>query len=118
MLALKKIVDEPEILTTKIKYVYVSFALTGGIALLFAIMPTLFFSDFISSEELKALQQIPADYLNPLLANLREMRIAMFTSDCWRSFFIIVIGTLCLLLFKAKNSRPNTWWAYLLFSVL
>ena len=32
MLALKKIVDEPEILTQKIKYVYASFALTGGIA--------------------------------------------------------------------------------------
>ena len=53
MLALKKIVDEPEILTQKIKYVYASFALTGGIALLFAVMPTMFFSDFISSEEMR-----------------------------------------------------------------
>lgn len=107
MLALKKIVDEPEILTQKIKYVYASFALTGGIALLFAVMPTMFFSDFISSEEMRALQQIPADYLNPLLANLREMRIAMFTADCWRSFFIIVIGTLCLLLYKAKKLKTE-----------
>ena len=107
MLALKKIVDEPEILTQKIKYVYASFALTGGIALLFAVMPTMFFSDFISSEEMRALQQIPADYLNPLLANLREMRIAMFTADCWRSFFIIAIGTLCLLLYKAKKLKTE-----------
>lgn len=107
MLALKKIVDEPEILTQKIKYVYASFALTGGIALLFAVMPTMFFSDFISSEEMRALHQIPADYLNPLLANLREMRIAMFTADCWRSFFIIVIGTLCLLLYKAKKLKTE-----------
>lgn len=27
----------------------------------------------------------------------------MFTADCWRSFFIIVVGTLLLLLFKAKK---------------
>lgn len=107
MLALKKIVDEPELLTKKIKLVYVSFGLTGGIALLFALMPTLFFSDFISSEEMKALQQIPAEYLNPLMANLREMREAMFTADCWRSFFIIVIGTLFLLLYKAGKLRAG-----------
>lgn len=103
MLALKKIVDEPDLLTKNMKAVYTSFALTGGVALLFAVMPTLFFSDFVSSDEMKALQQIPAEYISPLLANLKEMRVAMFTADCWRSFFIIVVGTLCLLLFKAKK---------------
>lgn len=110
MLALKKIVDDPDILTKKIKYVYVSFGLTGGVALLFALMPTLFFSDFVSAEEMKGLQQLPADYFNSigaslpqLIENLGDMRKAMFTADCWRSFFIIVICTLLLLLFKAKK---------------
>lgn len=103
MLALKKIVDEPGLLAKNMKAVYASFALTGGIALLFALMPTLFFSNFVSSSELSALQQIPAEYLSQLLANLKEMRVAMFTADCWRSFFIILVGTLCLLLFKAKK---------------
>lgn len=103
MLALKKIVDEPDLLTKNMKAVYTSFALTGGVALLFAVMPTLFFSNFVSSDEMKALQQIPAEYISPLLANLKEMRVAMFTADCWRSFFVIVVGTLCLLLFKAKK---------------
>lgn len=105
MLALKKIVDEPDILNRKIRWVYTAFALTGGIALLFALMPTVFFSDFVSTNEMHALSQIPAEYLNPLLANLREMRQAMFTADCWRSFWIIVIGTLCLLLFKAGKLK-------------
>ncbi|MDO4159524.1 MAG: YfhO family protein [Prevotellaceae bacterium] len=107
MLAMKKIVDEPEILTKKIKFVYVSFALTGGIALLFALMPTLFFSDFISSSEMRALGSIPSEYLNPLIANLREMRQAMFTADCWRSFFIILVGSFILLLYKAKKLRTE-----------
>ena len=66
MMTLKKIVDEPDILTKKIKYVYISFGLTAGIALLFALMPTLFFSDFISSSEMQALKSIPAEYLTPL----------------------------------------------------
>ncbi len=107
MMALKRITDEPELLTTKIKYVYASFALTGGIALLFALMPSLFFSDFVSSTELASMKNIPAEYLNPLLDNLREMRKAVFVADCWRSFWIIVVGTALLLLFKAKKLRSE-----------
>jgi hypothetical protein len=107
MMALKRIVDEPDLLTKKIKYVYISFGLTAGIALLFALMPTLFFSDFVSSNEMKAMSQIPADQLNPLLANLRSMRESIFTHDCWRSFFIIVIGTFFLLLYKAKKLKST-----------
>lgn len=107
MMALKRITDEPELLTTKIKYVYASFALTGGIALLFALMPSVFFSDFVSSTELASMKNIPAEYLNPLLNNLREMRKAVFVADCWRSFWIIVVGTALLLLFKAKKLRSE-----------
>lgn len=107
MMALKRITDEPELLTTKIKYVYASFVLTGGIALLFALMPSLFFSDFVSSTELASMKNIPAEYLNPLLDNLREMRKAVFVADCWRSFWIIVVGTALLLLFKAKKLRSE-----------
>ena len=107
MLALKKVVDEPEVLTKKIKFVYLSFGLTAGIALLFALMPTVFFSDFVSSSEMTAMKSIPSDYLTPMLANLRQMREAIFTADCWRSFWIIVIGTLCLLLFKARKLRAS-----------
>ena len=114
MLALKKVVDEPEILTQKIKYVYASFALTGGMALLFAVMPDLFFGNYVSSGEMQALSQFPADQLQPLLTNLSEMRRALFTSDAWRSFFIIVVGVLCLLLFKAKKLRAEYMTALLL----
>lgn len=107
MLALRRIVDEPELLTAKIKYVYLSFALTGGVALLFALMPSMFFSGYVSSSELSALSQFPQEQLQPLLANLTEMRKAMFTADCWRSFAIIVAGTLLLLLYKAKRLKSQ-----------
>lgn len=107
MLALKKIVDEPEILTKRIKTVYLSFGLTGGIAILFALFPTLFFSDFISSNEMKALMTLPQEYVNPVIDNLRDMREAVFTADCWRSALVVMIGTLCLLLFKARKLKAN-----------
>ena len=107
MMALKKIVDEPELLTKKAKFVYISFGLTGGMALLFALMPTLFFSDFISSQELEAFKSIPAEYLSPLESNLRSIRESIFTADCWRSFWIIVIGTLLLFLYKFKKLKAE-----------
>jgi len=107
MLALKKIVDDPELLKKKAKWLYVSFALTGGVALLFALMPKLFFPDFISFSEMQAMSQIPADQLAPLLQNLTEMRVAVFTADCWRSFWIIVVGTACLLLYRYQKLRSE-----------
>ena len=107
MMALKKIVDEPDLLTKKAKFVYISFGLTGGIALLFALMPTLFFSDFISSQEMEAFKSIPAEYLSPLESNLRSIRESIFTADCWRSFWIIVIGTLLLFLYKFKKLKAE-----------
>ena len=106
MLALKRIVDEPELLTRKIKYVYISFALTAGIAAVFALGGGAFF-DFISTSERQALSQFPADQLNPLLDNLMSLREQIFAADCWRTFFIIVIGTLLLLFYKAGKLKAE-----------
>ena len=114
MLALKKVVDEPEVLTKKIKYVYASFGLTGGFALLFALLPGLFFPDYVSSSEMQALGQLPPEHIQPLMANLTEMRKAVFTADCWRSFFVVAIGTLLLLLFKARKIKA----AYMVGGIL
>ena len=116
MLALKKVVEDPEVMTKKIKYVYIAFGLTGGLALLFALMPKLFFPDYISNSEMQAMRQIPADQLAPLLQNLTEMRVAVFTADCWRSFWIIAIGTVCLFLYKYRKLRAE--WLVGLLTVL
>src|SRR5574344_1618003 len=103
MLALKKIVDEPDLLRKKMPYLYVSFGLTGGIALIFALLPTMFF-DFVSSNELmQQLKGAPADFVD-LLSNMRK---AIFTADCWRSFWVVIIGTLFLLLYKAKKLKAQ-----------
>jgi hypothetical protein len=105
MLALKQIIDEPDILKNKMKYVYVSFGLTAGFAFLFALMPGVFFSDFVSSSEMQALSQFPPEQLNPILTDLRSVRQSIFAADCWRTFWIIVIGTAFLLLYKARKLK-------------
>lgn len=109
MLGLKKILDTPSILNKQIKYVYISFGLTAGFCLLFALMPSVFFSNFVSAQELEAMKSIPAEYQGQLIANLREMRQAIFTNDCWRSFFIIVIGTFLLLLYRANKLKRSAF---------
>ena len=115
LLALKKLIDEPEsIQSTRFKikgkpvnWLYVSFILTAGVAALFAIAPTLFFDNFVSSAEMRALSQIPQDQLAPLLSNLREIRIATFVSDCWRSVTIIVLCTAIVMVYRMqKLSAP------------
>ena len=116
MMALKKVIDKPELLKKNIKYLYASFVLTGGACLLFAVAPTLFFSDFVSSSEMQALSQFPADQLNPLLANLREVRQSIFTADAWRSFLIILIGTLLLLVYQAR--KLNATWTVALIAAI
>ncbi len=113
MLALKKVIDEPDCIKTTIKgkkvnWLLVSFILTGGVAAAFAIAPTLFFDSFVSSAEQKALSGIPADQLAPLMANLKEIRVTMFTSDCWRSFFIIFLCTVVVYIYRIKKINAVT----------
>lgn len=106
MLALKRIVDEPEILRTKARWLWLSFALTAGVAAVFALMPTVFF-DFVSDADRANLgKYLTGEYqafIPTVLDNLSRMRVPIFTADCWRSVVIIAIGTAALLLFRTKK---------------
>ncbi len=124
MLALKELVDNPSILRRpgagmEVKPgapapmgpspLYMSVAFTGGVALLFALLPDVCFGSYISSNEMHMLQQaseagyIPAEMMSGLLNNLSEMRRAMLVSDAWRTVVIVAIGTLLVLLFSARK---------------
>ena len=107
VMALKTLIEEKEALKQNMRYVYISFGLTAGVALLFALAPSLFFSSFISDAEMQALKNIPAEYLSPLMANLTQMREAMFSADCYRTVLIIVIGTALLVLYRYNKLKAN-----------
>ena len=114
MLALKELVERPQLMKERMKEFLISFGLTGGLALLFALAPKLFFSSYVSTMEMHALQGIPTDQLLPLLANLEEVRMSMFTADAWRSFFIILIGVVLLWAYSAGKLKSVTLLASLI----
>ena len=107
MLALREVVSSPSLLKERRKDFLISFALTGGLALLFAVLPKVFFPSYISTGEMNALQSFPADQLVPLLTNLEEVRMSLFTSDAWRSFFIVAVGVALLWMYAAGKLKQN-----------
>ncbi len=128
MMALWKWITTP----VSVKYVYVSLALTGGFCLLFALMPGLFF-DFNSAVDAQTVDMMNAQIvpmlkdhpdilqqyqavIGRLLPSLAEMHQAVFTTDCWRSLLIILIGVACLLLHRWGKLRAG--WLISLLVVL
>ena len=113
MLALKELVITKNSQDSKIKtqnfnpQILIAFALTGGIALLFAVTPTTFFHFYTEAEVANFSQMLPPTDLNPFLESLSRARQSIFTADCWRSFGFIVAGTLVLLLYQAKKLKTG-----------
>ena len=111
--ALKKILDEPQVLRTHLKGVCACLLLTAGVALWFSISGTPSPADYIPSQEMQMLQQassqgmIPASELNGILTNLSEMRATLVTSDALRSFMIVIIGFLLLGLYVMGKLRKS-----------
>ena len=107
MMALKKLFDEPEGFSKYSKPIYISFGVTAGFCLVFALMPTTFFDGFVSSSEMRALSTLPQEHIQPLISNLVDMRTAVFTADCWRSFWIIVVGMVLLMAYKYRKLKAE-----------
>ena len=108
-LALKKIVDEPEVLTKQMKFVYISLALTAGVALLIALFPGMM-EPFVSDQErqmITGIQGMDGNTANTILANIAAMREAMVSADAWRSVIVILIGFALLFLYKMKKLRAD-----------
>lgn len=106
--ALKRVLDEPEIIKKQKKAAGISLALTAGVALLIFIAPATF-TGFVPAQEVQMLQNavnqqmIPASELSGIIASLSEMRAALVSSDAIRSFFIIIAG--CALLWFYVNGK-------------
>lgn len=119
MLALKKLVENPACLEGQSErwhfprkhYLTLSFALTGGIALLFWLMPDMFFGDYLSNADQNYMRQyveagyIPQQLSADILRNMTDMRRAMFTADAMRSFVVVAVGTLVLLVYRWKRIK-------------
>lgn len=118
VMALKRFIEEPDSIHVRIPYtnkkvnaLALSFSLTAGFCLLFYLMPGVFFGNYMSQQEQEMFQNaiqagyIPQDVYAGIVTNLTEMREAVFTADCMRSFVIIVIGSALLLLYYFKKLK-------------
>lgn len=112
--ALKKILEEPKVLRRHLRGVAVSLVLTAGVALWMAVPGgTPSPSDYVSTQEMAMLQgaanqgYLPAEELPGILANVSEMRAALVQSDALRSFLIIAVGVLLLLLYARGRLRRS-----------
>ncbi len=108
VLALHELVTNAEKWSSKLHWLYIAFGLTGGIALIFWLMPTTFFS-FISDRENAMFQNYRAQgaNVNDFITALTDVRVAIFKADALRTFlFILGAGTLTFLLLKKKVKAP------------
>lgn len=100
MLTLREIITNAAELKSKLRSVYIAFALTGGVALLIYLMPT----SFVTPTNMSDTQRITQDVqqqgggkqdIDNVLMNLETARVSIVQSDALRSFmFILLTGAL------------------------
>ncbi len=99
VLALKEIIENHQQMKDLTKKIVISFALTAGVALIFALMPTLFF-DFLSVQEMEAAISQPEYSI--IFEELERVRESIFVADAWRTFFFILVSAGVLILYVYK----------------
>lgn len=99
-LGLKTIIDKPDTIKQDTKWFLIAFGLTGGISLLFALFPNMLdIYTFLTKEEGQAFaSQINQGGDNAMMYKLLQdnliiARQHLLTSDAWRSFIFILIGS-------------------------
>ena len=117
ILAIDKLIKNPAFFKQKIKLAFtkkeitvqnaffISFGLTGGLAFIYFLAPTMFL-DFLSAQDH---QQIDAakgdvtDYVN----SMEAVRVALFRSSAIRSFFFIALGAGAIWLYLKSTINKN-----------
>ncbi|MDR1896145.1 MAG: hypothetical protein LBR10_05075 [Prevotellaceae bacterium] len=103
ILALKTIIENPEIIKIKQKQFYIALASTAGLVLLFILLPGTFFT-FLSQQEAKSYGEMlnnpqASQIYRPIVDIIESVRISVFRADALRSLLIICLGVALLLLF-------------------
>ncbi|MBE6287314.1 MAG: hypothetical protein E7099_03885 [Mediterranea massiliensis] len=107
--ALKRLLEEPEVLKKERKGFLISTALTLGVSFIVWLWPGFLGNNFIPAQEMQMLKNaIQGNELIPILDNMREMRAAMVSADALRSLLIIAIG-LCILHFFIQGKLKKEY---------
>lgn len=118
-LALAEIFKNPDGLKQNKKYLYISLGITGGLCLLFYVMPQAFFN-FLSQDEAMQFQQLQAGKdgaLYTTFANeLESVRVSIFRKDAIRSFLYIGIAAAVILL--SVSGKMNRRYMFVTVTLL
>jgi hypothetical protein len=97
ILALDAIIKRPQLLKENARALYISLALTGGLSLVFYLLPDTFFS-FLNKMDLEQLASLQKQYpdqamlYQELFDELANVRMSIFKADSMRSFLFIVLA--------------------------
>ncbi|MFZ4463887.1 MAG: YfhO family protein [Bacteroidales bacterium] len=111
-LGLYEIYKNPSLLKEKQKYFFIAFGFTGGLSLLFYLLPGMFFN-FQSAEEItefaKIRQTNPSDagQIDMFIKNLEAVRIGIFKADAIRSFMFISIAAALIYAYGINKLKQN-----------
>ncbi|MFA8433805.1 MAG: YfhO family protein [Marinifilaceae bacterium] len=130
ILAVKQILDNPEVLKEKLELfgkklniLALPLALTAGVALVLYLIPTSFL-DFQSQQEMATLSNIrqanpqAASFLKEFTANLELARIDIFKADALRTVILILLAGSLLLLFDRKIIKQPVFIVALMALIL
>ncbi|HOY49385.1 MAG TPA: YfhO family protein [Flavobacteriales bacterium] len=129
VLGLSEIISNPEIIKEKKIGFFAAFGLTGGLSLLFYLMPDFFFSfDYLNpayhDQLMNMAQQQGMDsnsansWMDGLISSLESVRVVIFKADAIRAFLIITLGAGILFLYSRMKFNPLILAiAFLLISV-
>ena len=109
ILGLNEAMNQPDLFKEKRKQLIAAFGLTGGLALLFYLMPEMFFNfDYIMPQMEEQLNRfLPQAGLDKdqFIGNLSAVRVAIFKADALRAFLLISSGL--AVLFAASKFKLN-----------
>ncbi|MBQ1697084.1 MAG: hypothetical protein II075_04300, partial [Bacteroidales bacterium] len=112
MIAIKEITDKNDDYKFDNKKLYWAFGITGGLCLLFWMVPSLSGS-FLSNEETASYAEYAAEHpevasqISALTDNLTLVRKSILRSDALRSFILIAIAGVLVLLFCNKKIKST-----------
>lgn len=113
-LAIDRIVKEPDVILKNRKQFLIAFGLTGGLSLLFFLLPGLFnfFTDReqqIFSQQLQGANVQYASQFRQFMDELEAARIHLFRHDAFRSFILIAIA-FALTWYFANKKLKLAWF--------
>ena len=106
-LAVKELLDKPDILKSHRRAFPAALLLTGGVALVFAALPTTFFS-FFSQQETSMFASLSDDY-RVFIDNIEQARIAIFRADALRTLIFVGLGAGLVYLFSIKKINKTVF---------